>query len=74
MEAAGPSQLTTDPGKEVLADWSPDGQRIVFISYSDQADGVSLYIMNADGSDVTRLTRLPIDSNRVFTVDWSPVE
>jgi Tol biopolymer transport system component len=42
--------------------WSPDGRRIAF--YSDRvfdltnADGnVDIYVMNADGSNMTRLTQ-----------------
>ena len=42
--------------------WSPDGRRIAFDAYwsnpdaSDDEGGWSIYVMNADGSGVTRLT------------------
>lgn len=48
------TNLTDAPGNNFMGDWSPDGQRIVFIS---QRDGNrELYVMNADGSNQTRLT------------------
>jgi TolB protein len=51
--------------------WSPDGQKIVFSSTRDtrDADHPELYVMNADGSDVRRLTRTP---GVEFPMSWSP--
>ena len=46
--------------------WSPDGSRIAF---SSDRDGMtSIYVMNADGSNVTRLTSGTMSSNPA----WSP--
>ncbi len=47
--------------------WSPDGARIAF--HSSQEWGFEIYVMNADGSDVTRLT-----DNKAPDVEpsWSP--
>ena len=54
-------QLTSIPRTDSqLPDWSPDGQRIAF--FSERLDGhqpVQIQVMNADGSDVTELTRGP---------------
>ena len=47
--------------------WSPDGGRIVFSSYRD-GNG-EIYLMNADGSGVTRLTNYPGHDGEP---DWSP--
>lgn len=43
--------------------WSPDGQRIAFTSLQD--GNLEIYVMNADGSNPTRLTHSP-------RVDWLP--
>ena len=40
-----------------LPSWSPDGQRIAFVSTRDVGD--EIYVMNADGSNVARLTNHP---------------
>ncbi len=47
-------QLTDNPGDDFEPDWSPDGRQIVFVS--NRLSRVDLYLMNADGSDVRRLT------------------
>jgi TolB protein len=54
-------RLTRSPNTlSQLPDWSPDGQRIAF--FSERLKGsqpVQIQVMNADGSDVTELTRGP---------------
>jgi Tol biopolymer transport system component len=50
----------TDPGKDIDAfpDWSPDGSRIVFARAGKaQFDPWMLYVVNADGSGLRRLTK-----------------
>jgi dipeptidyl aminopeptidase/acylaminoacyl peptidase len=46
---------------------SPDGKKVVFTSYRD--GNAEIYVMNADGSNQTRLTKLPADS---VHPRWSP--
>jgi len=60
-------QLTDNNVDDYSAAWSPDASQIAFISQRDgQPD---LYIMNADGSDVSRLTL----TGKVYSsIAWSP--
>jgi Tol biopolymer transport system component len=48
--------------------WSPDGARIVFHSGKDEQSS-DIYIMNADGSHLTRLTDEPASDG---SPSWSP--
>jgi Tol biopolymer transport system component len=55
-------QLTSNPRRtSFLSDWSPDGEMIAFDSDREDVDGrknvFQIYVMNADGSGVTQLTR-----------------
>lgn len=61
-------QLTNDPSNELEPSWSPDGEKIVFIS-DRNGQNFDIYVMNADGSDVTQLTD---DSANEFGPVWSP--
>lgn len=60
------AQLTTLGNNEDPA-WSPDGTRIAFVS--DRAGIPDLYVMDADGSDQTRLT---FEAVEVSNPAWSP--
>ena len=46
--------------------WSLDGTKIAFASERD--GGLSIYLMDADGSNVTRVTTIPL----AFSPSWSP--
>jgi Tol biopolymer transport system component len=55
-------KLTSNPRRfSINSDWSPDGQLIAFDSDRVDIEGhkraVQVYVMNADGSGVTQLTR-----------------
>jgi Tol biopolymer transport system component len=54
--------------------WSPSGDKIAFIQYlsinSVAGSHTALYVMNADGSNVTRLTFA--EGERVFGFSWMP--
>jgi Tol biopolymer transport system component len=71
------TRLTDSPDPEIAPAWSPDGRKIVYqrcVLPSPSADcdasgNQDLYIMNADGSDQTRLTDWP---GRDLDPDWSP--
>ena len=48
--------------------WSPDGSRIAFISV--EGDGRQVFVMNADGTDVTKVTSS--DTWVAWAPAWSP--
>jgi hypothetical protein len=55
LESEGNTRrLTTSAARDFAPAWSPDGKRIVFVSY--RAGNFELYMMNADGSETQRLT------------------
>jgi Tol biopolymer transport system component len=59
-DGSGQTQLTDGPATDSFPDWSPDGNQIVFCSNRDGK--TDLYLMNADGSEVSRLTEVGIGS------------
>lgn len=54
-----------EPGDDSPA-WSPDGSRIAFIS--DREGSYSLYVMNANGTNVRKLSNLPGED--LFAPSW----
>ena len=66
-DGSGQQRLTTQGAQP---DWSPDGQKIAFMSERD-GNG-EIYTMNADGSQQRNLTRTP-DRNESGLV-WSPAQ
>lgn len=48
-------QLTNDIYKDRGPDWAPDGKRLVF--YSDRSGKYDIWLINADGSNLTQLSR-----------------
>jgi Tol biopolymer transport system component len=58
-------QLTESENYDGQPAWSPDRERIIYISDAGQTQNVTdLYTMAADGSDVQRLTDTPDQSER----------
>jgi TolB protein len=55
------------PYKDGSPAWSPDSRRLAF--YSDRDGNAEIYVMNADGSEVTRLTNHAADEGYP---SWSP--
>lgn len=67
------TQLTDMPNGACQPAWSPDGQRLVFVSPCKVKQDVyrrsSMYIINADGSGLQALSTVPGGD---FEPDWSP--
>ncbi len=63
-------RLTNDPARDIGPSWSPDGKRIAFSSSRD--GGLQLYLMNVDGSNQTRLTRVTDGKIKYYNPVWSP--
>jgi Tol biopolymer transport system component len=57
-DGAGLIELWDMQGSDEYPSWTPDSQQIVFVSDRDDEDG-EIYVMNADGSNPTRLTNDP---------------
>lgn len=63
--ATGKSTALTDgKSEDSMAAWSPDGRYLAFVS--DRSGDAELFLMRADGSGQTRLTRSP-------GADWRPL-
>ncbi len=74
--ADGLKRLTNTKAYEAAPQWSPNGSRIVFYSERDylhikdeEKRPAEIYLMNADGSNQTRLTFMRARSHYPF---WSP--
>lgn len=61
ISADGPRQLTFSEGDKTQPAWSPDGQRILFVSPGGSANGLDIWVMAADGSGAIDLTSNPGD-------------
>ena len=58
-------------------DWSPDGERIVFITHglgfdADSTKASNLYTIHPDGTGMTQLTQFGENDTRVGTPTWTP--
>lgn len=60
-------RLTYDAKNNETPSWSPDGSLIVFSSRASGRD--EIYVMKADGSQLSKITDLPGDASQP---DWSP--
>ena len=59
-------QLTQHRAEDDAPAWSPDGQKIAFVSYRNVVEG-GIFLMNADGSNIEELTNSGEDYP-----SWSP--
>jgi uncharacterized protein YjdB len=67
-DGAGPATpLLADGAMNLQAKWSPDGTRVVYTGV--QAGNIDIYVMDADGQHITRLTDAPEADQEPA---WSP--
>jgi TolB protein len=67
FQGVPPEELTPNGAQSWLPAWSPDGTRIAFSSTRN--GNPEIYVMNADGSNVRRLTSQPAND---VSPTWSP--
>jgi TolB protein len=66
-DGSGRRQLTNTSEPDNDPDWSPDGQRIAFVSHRD--GNYEIYTMRADGTQQRRLTYIAAED---YSPVWSP--
>jgi tol-pal system beta propeller repeat protein TolB len=66
------TNLSNNPAADAGASWSPDGSKIAFDSSRDDDFG-EVYVMNADGSDVTRITNSGGNANPAWSPDGTKI-
>jgi hypothetical protein len=64
------ANLTNNSGNDYTPEWSPDGSKIVFVGMSSSTNP-DIYRMNANGTNITKLTTTPIAEKDYFPT-WSP--
>jgi Tol biopolymer transport system component len=67
LNGATPDRLTTNPGDDVQPSWSPNRQRVAFVS--DRDGDREIYVIDSNGSNERRLTTY---AGRDERPAWSP--
>ena len=63
-DGSGATALTVSADQAFDPSWAPDGKRILFNAAKGETQ-TSIYVMNADGSAVTRITHPPVGSGDI---------
>lgn len=70
VDSTAPQRLTDNDSQDEGPVFSPDGERIVFLSDRDDLSYTDIYVMNADGSNPVRLTES--ENWREYGAEFSP--
>ena len=54
-DGSDPVNLTRDAAIDLHAAWSPSGKQILFVSFREEAKESSLYLMDADGNNISKV-------------------
>ena len=68
IDQSGSTLTRLTEGQDYRPRWSPDGTQIVFQRFGSKSIDSDIYVMNADGTEVQRLTQL----GTAFQPAWSP--
>ena len=72
-DGGGARQLTSNPGGEDdVGDFSPDGERLVFIRRAETGAPTGLFVVGVDGSGLQRITPQGMILD-LFGGSWSPI-
>jgi Tol biopolymer transport system component len=63
------TNLTNHPASDNLPTWSPDGQRLAFVS--DRSGKPEVYIMLPDGTGLSQVTYMQ-EAEGIWSLSWSP--
>jgi Tol biopolymer transport system component len=73
-DGGGARQLTSNPGGEDdVGDFSPDGERLVFVRRAETGRPTGLFVVGVDGSGLRRITPQGMILD-VFGGSWSPID
>jgi Tol biopolymer transport system component/DNA-binding winged helix-turn-helix (wHTH) protein len=69
LESSMPVPLTSFPGNENEASWSPDGRQVAFMWNGEKQDHFDIYLLQPGSSQTLRLTA---DGGSNYSPAWSP--
>jgi len=70
-DGTGLKRLIDDPAGDIWPSWSPDGKRIAFVS--QRTGNWQVHVMNADGTNISQLTKDYINANSAWSPDGNQI-
>lgn len=70
-DGSGVTNLSNNAAVDDMPVWSPDASMIAFMSNRTHP-AFNLFVINADGTDVRRITRAKLFGDLTFNYSWSP--